>query len=275
MKNLRKLSIYDLELSMPSESAPLLRNVTKRVSLRHLEIGHPGDGIYFSGQRGEVLVAHEILLFLRQQPLLQHLALSRNHQSLEGQRLLASDIPILRSICGVASDIAEIVPGRPVMALNIYETGSEPTTELWAKLHTSTALISKLTLHIIPRDRLERNLKGMAEHLTQLQSLTLIGVREDKDYAVTSANICLFANLQDLTIHLTYPSGFPKFDVWDDLHASCPNLGRVSVIRDRAYYPCHLPDHNSNSDSSLLTALPSMANLSILSESEIGIGDEG
>ncbi|KAG8984747.1 hypothetical protein FRB94_004508 [Tulasnella sp. JGI-2019a] len=271
MKNLRKLCVYDLELSMPSESAGLLRSIAQKISLTYLETGNPDDGLYFPVHHEEIPVAYEILFFLRQQPELQHLTLSRNHQRLAGQKLLESDIPSLRSICGVASDIAEIVPGRPVTTLNVWETDNELTTELWAKLHTSIAPICTTTLHIFHKDQLERNLDGMAEHLTQLWSLTLVGVRKDIDYATTSANVRLFSKLRDLTIIFTYPSELPEFDIWDDLHASCPNLEQVSIIRGCAYYPCQLLDHNSNPE--LLTGLPSLANLSILSEGEVEIED--
>ncbi|KAG9033116.1 hypothetical protein FRB95_000534 [Tulasnella sp. JGI-2019a] len=263
MKNLSKLSIYDLELGMPPESIGILSNVAQRVSLTCLVIGHRDDNVYAPGQREDTPVAHEILLFLQHQPLLQHLALSPDHQSLAGQQLSSSDIPSLRSLCGVASDIVEIVPGRPVTTSNVYETNKEPTARLWAKLHTSTASTSKITLHILHNDQLERNLKEMAEHLTQLQSLTLIGVREDQDYAVvsplsinlsppfgtqvpcfnliplskTSANVCLFPNLRDLTVDLLSPCGYLAFHVWEDLHAACPNVERVSIIRERVYHP--------------------------------------
>ncbi|KAG8994006.1 hypothetical protein FRB94_010204 [Tulasnella sp. JGI-2019a] len=266
VKNLRELSIYDLELSMPSESAGLLRNLAQKVSLTDLEIGHPGDGLYSLVQHEEVQVAHEILLFLRQQPLLQHLTLSRNHQSLAGQQLLPSDIPSLRSLYAVPSDIAEIVPGRPVTTLNVCEINDEPAIELWAKLHTSTASISQITFHIFHKDQLDRNLKRMAEHLTELQSLTLIGVREDKDYAVTVANVRLITSLRDLTVELLYPCGYPSFYVWDDLHASCPNVERVSIIRERVYHPSYVSNNGSDffsfggSTSTSSITLPSPAN---------------
>ncbi|KAG9000488.1 hypothetical protein FRB93_012693 [Tulasnella sp. JGI-2019a] len=267
MRNLRKLSVYDLALSMPSESVRLLRNVAQKVSLTYLGTGNPDDGLYFQAQREETPVAHEILFFLRQQPLLQHLTLSQNHQSLAGQHLLASDIPCLRSIRGMASDITEIVPGRPVTTLDVCEIESKPTTELWAKLHTSTAPISKITLRIVHKDQLERNLKGMVEHLTQLRSLTLIGVRGDEDYAITSANVRLFANLRDLTMNLTYASRLPEFDVWDDLHASCPNLEWVSITRECAYYPsCCL----ITCDSELLTSITDLSTIcGAVAESEL------
>ncbi|KAG9033112.1 hypothetical protein FRB95_000530 [Tulasnella sp. JGI-2019a] len=231
---------------MPTESARLLRHVAQRVSLMCLEIESPHKILYLPGQGEEVSVAHEILLFLQQQPLLRHLTLSPHRQTLAGQRLLSSDIPSLRSLCGVASDIAEIVPGRPVTALNVYETVHEPATELWAKLHMSTAPISEMTLHIFHKDQLERNLKGMAEHLTQLQSLTLIGIREDEDYAVTSANVRLFTSLRDLTVGLIYPYGLPPFNIWGDLHTSCPKLERVSIFRQNIYNSSYVSSNDSN-----------------------------
>ncbi|KAG9033123.1 hypothetical protein FRB95_000541 [Tulasnella sp. JGI-2019a] len=307
MKNLHNLIVYDLELSMPLENVLFLRNATPQLSLTHLKIGHPNDYIYAIGQQPTVLIAYEILLFLRHQPLLEHLGLSGNHESLAGQQLLPSDVPSLRSLRGVPSDIMKIVPGRPITSLNVCDTPNEPTTELWAKLLASTASISAITLHVGQIDQLERNLKGMVEYMTQLQSLTLIGVREDVDYEVvslfftiplsppgherhqrhnlpnsstkTSANVSLLPNLQDLTVDLVYPDGFPKLFAWDDLHASCPNLERVSIIRERTYYPSYVFNNNNSNYSSFGVStptssetIPSPNNPTMLSGSEIEDG---
>ncbi|KAG9033118.1 hypothetical protein FRB95_000536 [Tulasnella sp. JGI-2019a] len=99
----------------------------------------------------------------------------------------------------------------------------------------------------------------MAEHLTQLQSLTLIGVREDKDYVVTSENVRLISSLRDLTVELLCPNGSLKFYIWDDLHATCPNVERVSIIRKRLYYPSHV----SNNGLDFFSSGPSASTSSI------------
>ncbi|KAG8998362.1 hypothetical protein FRB94_006935 [Tulasnella sp. JGI-2019a] len=243
MKNLRKVSMYDLEPRMSALNAKLLGFAASQLRLTHLEIRHPHDGLH---SEFHPAVSREILLFLRQQPLLQHLSLPKHHQSLNRQQLLPSDILSLKSLDGVASDIMKIVPGRPVTSIDVCETVNEPTTELWAGLHTSIQPITRLTLCINRSDQLDGNLKSMVEHLTQLESLTLIGVRGDEDYRVTSANVRLFSSLRGLTVDLIYRSGFPKLDVWDGLHASCPNLERVSIIRKRAYYQSNVLNTNTD-----------------------------
>ncbi|KAG8994498.1 hypothetical protein FRB94_009837 [Tulasnella sp. JGI-2019a] len=237
MTSLRSLHMYDLWLDIPVKTIQLPRSAAPRLSLTYLQIGPPFNGIEGTPSSPAALIACEIVLFLRQQPLLERLTLSGRHESLAGQQLLPSDIPSLRSLDGVASDIMKIVPGRPVTSLNVCEAVDEPTTELWGNLNVSTKPITRITLHINRSDRLSRNLKGMVKHLQHLRSLTLIGVREDVDHEVILTNVCLFGNLRNLTI---YPIGSPKFDAWD---VSCPNLEQVSIIRETVYYPCYV-SHN-------------------------------
>ncbi|KAG9033107.1 hypothetical protein FRB95_000525 [Tulasnella sp. JGI-2019a] len=246
MTNLRSLYIYDMWIDMPSRTTQLLRNAAPRLSLTYLQIGPPFNDTGGTPASPAAPIASEILLFLRQQPLLERLTLPGRHESLAGQRLLPSDIPSLRSLDGVASDVMKIVPGRPVTSLNVCETINEPTTELWAKLDASTKPITRVTLHVNRGDQLDGNLKGMVKHLTHLRSLTLIGVREDVDHEVILTNVRLFGNLRNLTI---YPIGSPKFDAWD---VSCPNLEQVSIIRSTVYYPCYV-SHNYCIGTSIVT----------------------
>ncbi|KAG8994008.1 hypothetical protein FRB94_010206 [Tulasnella sp. JGI-2019a] len=229
MTNLRNLFVYDLWYGI-SLNAHLMRNAAPRMSLTYLQIGPPFDGL-----NGPPVASagRELLFLLREQPLLERLTLPGTHQSLAGQQLLPSDIPSLRCLDGVASDIIKIIPGRPVTSLNVCETADEPATELWGKLNASTQPITRITLHIVRNDLLDLNLKGMVKNLPLLRNLTLIGVRGDKDYEVILANVRLFGSLRSLTVYS------PKFDA-DVLRMLCPNVERVSVVGGGVFYPDYI-----------------------------------
>ncbi|KAG8994497.1 hypothetical protein FRB94_009836 [Tulasnella sp. JGI-2019a] len=227
MENLRTLTIFDLQIRIRVATAQTLRNTGCRLSLTTLHISPRHDHI-----RREHLhpsVEQEILFFLQHQPLLEHLTLSR-FWNLRGEKLLPTDVPHLKSISGLASDIRMILPGRPVTTLVVWERDGEPATELWEGLLASTAPITNVTLHVSRRSQLEKNLKAMSKHLTQLQHLALVGAIENVDYGVTSMNACGFLGLKTLTVELSNPNCYHRIDPWDDLPGFCSNIERVSVI---------------------------------------------
>ncbi|KAG8868495.1 hypothetical protein FRB97_002346, partial [Tulasnella sp. 331] len=184
MENLRTLTPYDFEPRLPLDSLKLLREVAPHLSLKSLRFFHSSNDFFFLSDEEKLPIACELAFFLQHQPLLLDLRLSTYRGCLKGQQIPPNVVPLLQSLNGVASDIRMIVPGRPLTSITIWEHADEPAILLWEELLASTQPITHLTLHIYPYHPIGLSLWVMAKHLTQLQSLTLVGVREYEDYEV-------------------------------------------------------------------------------------------
>ncbi|KAG8878403.1 hypothetical protein FRB97_002484 [Tulasnella sp. 331] len=235
MENLRLLDLVDVRSNtwLPSGSFQLLKDAAQHLSLTslHLPLFTIESAIGLQQGLRHVSAEPDILVFLRQQPRLEHLSLYDDH--LEG--LQPTDIPNLRSLATTASHAKIIVPGRPITTMSLLFGMEVETERLWKALAASSGPLTDVTLQSAGFPDFELHCQAMAVHLPRITSLTLKTFHIGFDDTV-SESLRLLSALHPLTHLRTLRVGLASFrtdthEVWCGLRSACPNIEQISVTR--------------------------------------------
>ncbi|KAG8980758.1 hypothetical protein FRB94_009792 [Tulasnella sp. JGI-2019a] len=247
LSNLRELNLRDIYFgpATPPWSAPIkLLGYFHRTPLTSLGVSGPRvwceAGVTSPGHlRVQTECAAEVFSLIRNQPLLQRLRLPVGFGELLEEKFSPTDIPQLTSLSAAASDARLIVPGRPVTSLDLLTVPSRRFADIWREISRSTAPLVQITLHITSDSPLALNMQAMAEHLQDLERLSLIGVG-NIHYEAIAATLNSLAHLRSFNLYLAYPEdGQPvHVDIWSNLSVSLPGLVHIYLARGSGHHHC-------------------------------------
>lgn len=185
MKNLQHLRLDYIMLGLDEASRMTSVLATSLPSLKSLRIGGKTSDIdvWSTG----ITAMSQTIDILRLQPRLECLDLAWGYDpALSAADFQPSDLPRLRSLTSNVAIARYLVPGRPVESLTMDGMPRvADADETWEAFSTSTGPLKHVTMNIHCEERLVENLQAMADHLTSLEALNLISVRES-NYDVVS-----------------------------------------------------------------------------------------
>ncbi|KAG8854303.1 hypothetical protein FRB96_007708 [Tulasnella sp. 330] len=188
MSNLRSLNLLGLDLDAWPRTLQLLREAVSRLHLTSLRVNNSAFD-HLIPSTAHAIHPKELMHFIHQQPLLEHLSLPKGPAIIHNQQFRSTDIPLLRSLAATGSDAALIVPGRPVSSLTLFEDVSHGATDdLWRAVATSTAPLTHVTLRWTNWSGFALNLEAIAAHLRHLENLTLQNIWEGEDFDTIRRN---------------------------------------------------------------------------------------
>ncbi|KAG9038325.1 hypothetical protein FRB95_001737 [Tulasnella sp. JGI-2019a] len=208
---------------------PLLRILRNQSELAGLTVSISISGVTRAVEREESQYFAQ--LQSRPDDLWGPTFLNGNHDVLR-----PTDLPHLRSISAMSSELLALVPGRPVTSLTLLH-GVDLTQgqRLWKAVSTSTGPLTHITLRWYHWFSLSINIQAISQHLPQLQSLSLEQLWSHTSYAAeVSASLKPLQRLPKLRIELFYPNGrVPAWtpEAWTNLHLKCPNVEEIVIVR--------------------------------------------